>query len=127
MLTKRWRAIGSLSILVVLSVFLVPLVVAFWGLDASGAMTHEKYARMIYISRALDSACLALQVAAAWVLYGVLPIRRARYARLLWIVGLCLASIVCTFVCGLLISLLGWPDWDRMAWKLISLNFTRDR
>jgi hypothetical protein len=75
---------------------------------------------MIHTSQALLSVCLVLQVAAAWLLYGVLPIRKAFYATLLWIVGLCLASIVCSFVCGFLIALLGWPDWHKMAWRLIT-------
>jgi hypothetical protein len=117
---KKWRAICSLSTLVVVSVFLVPLLMAFWALDASGAMTHEKYVRVIDTSQTLLSICVVLQVAAAWLLYGSLPIRKALYARLLWIVGHCLASIVCSFVFGFLVSLLGWPNWDKMAWKLMA-------
>lgn len=75
---------------------------------------------MIHIPQALDLACLVLQVAAAWLLHGALPIRTSLYAKVLWIVGLCLASIVCSFACGFLVSLLGWTNWDQMAWRLIS-------
>lgn len=117
---NRRRHVCGLLVLVLLSAVVVPLQLSLFGIDASGAMTHEKRVRMIHISQAHLLVCLCLQVGAGWLLYSALPIRKTLYARVLWFVGMCLVSVVCSCVCGILITLLGWPDWDRLAWRLIS-------
>ena len=116
-MNKR-RGICGLVLLIVASAVVVPLYIACVILTSESPMSHETFVRMSYARDRLFWVCLLLQVTAGWFLYSALPIQKALHTVLLRLIGLPVASIVCSFVFGA--SILDVADWYRLALRLFS-------
>jgi hypothetical protein len=118
LLARKRRAVCGLVLFVVLLAFVVPLYAACVIVASEFLLTPEHYVRMSHARDALQWISLFLQVGAGWLLYSGFSNHRAFPASLWRLIGVSLASIVCTFILGFFVFNLAEHYWYRMAQKL---------
>jgi hypothetical protein len=115
---KKGRVAGGVMVIVLLSTVIVPLYIACVVAASETPLSREQFVRM---SRSRDSllwVCLALQVAAGWLLTSAFRTQKPLLIRLLWFGGFSATSLVCSFVGGLVISGMEEHGWYQLASRL---------
>jgi hypothetical protein len=111
---------SGLMLLFVVSVIMVPLLIACTILVSESPMPHDQFVKMSRATNALGWLCLLFQVGAGCLVYRGLSIQKALVRRLLCLAGVLFSAVVFSFVCGFLASGVAEHKWYDMAYKLFS-------
>jgi hypothetical protein len=112
---SKGRVASGVVLLFVVSAIMVPLFVACAILASESPMPHEQFIRISRATNMLGWLCLLVQVGAGWLVYSGYSIQKVLVRRLLWLAGILLSAVICSFVCGFLVSGVAEHKWYDIA------------
>ena len=112
---SKGRVASGVVLLFVVSAIMVPLFVACAILASESPMPHEQFIRISRATNMLGWLCLLVQVGAGWLVYSGFSIQKVLVRRLLWLAGILLSAVICSFVCGFLVSGVAEHKWYDIA------------
>jgi len=115
-LVNKRRAACGLT-LWALSTLPVSLFTACLILTSESNLSDEQFGRMCHVRDVLLCVALFLQVGAGWLLNTASMNHEAPTAKRLRFIGLSVASVVCSFIIGILMSGLAEQGWYDVALK----------
>jgi hypothetical protein len=101
----------------ILSTLVVSLFTACLILASESDLSDEQFGRICHARDALLCVALLLQVGAGWFLNTVFMIHETPTAKRLRFIGLSVASVVCSFVVGFLMSGQAEQSWYHIVLK----------
>jgi hypothetical protein len=116
-MSKR-RIEYGLGLLAAVSVLAVPLCITCVVLASESPMPLGSYVRMAYAGNALLWIFLAIQASAGCLLLKRFPAQKMFPGSLLRLIGFTSASLLSTFICGLVVLILTENSWSQLARKL---------